>query len=473
MRKLLLFLCAAFIMWSPVMEAQNKSMKNIKQQKQKTQKEIKETTRKIKQNTTQTKRSLNQLNLITAEIKEQDKTITYLTIQLDSIEKIVVVLNDSIDKQEKRLDKLKKNYSNAIKKMQSHSSSFDDLIFIFSADSFRQAYRRMRYLQQFSRWREKQASDIKEAQSKLVAQRQQLKSLSNAKAGALASVNSAQKKLEAQKIQQAGVVNTLKKEGSQLKILLSEKEKKSRALDRELDRLIAEEERKAAERARIAEEKRLAEERRQAEERRIAEEKRKIEEERLAQQEKKDDNKKQTKEKTKKTVESKHVKTEEPAKTGPSSPIRQGEYHMNEAERSLSGSFESNKGRLPFPVSGKYRIVKQFGRHRHPELQYIQTDNGGIDIETEPGTSAKAVFDGVVSAVFPQDGFNTVVMVRHGNYLTIYVNLSDIYIRSGQSIKANQPIGKIFSDPEDDNRTILHFEIRKEKVKLNPEDWLR
>ena len=453
-------------------------MKNIKQQTQKTQKEIKETTKKIKQNTTQTKRSLNQLNLITAEIKEQDKTITYLTVQLDSIEKIIITLNDSIDKQEKRLDKLKKNYSNAIKKMQSHSSSFDDLIFIFSADSFRQAYRRMRYLQQFSKWRGKQASDIKEAQSKLLSQRQQLKSLATAKSGTLASVNSAQKKLEVQKTKQADVVNTLKKEGSQLKILLSEKEKKSRALNRELDRLIAEEERKAAERARIAEEKRLAEERRVAEERSKAEEKRKIEEERLAQQNRKEDQqkenaKKQQKEKPQKTVDTKPVKTEEPVKTGPSSPIRQGEYQMNEAERSLSGSFESNKGRLPFPVSGRYRIVKPFGRHRHPELQYIQTDNGGIDIETDAGTSAKAVFDGVVSAVFPQDGFNTVVMIRHGNYLTIYVNLSDIYIRSGQSVKANQPIGKIFSDPEDDNRTILHFEIRKEKVKLNPEDWLR
>lgn len=453
-------------------------MKNIKQQKQRTQKEIRETTRKIKQNTTQTKRSLNQLNLITAEIKEQDKTIALLTAQLDSIEKIIATINDSIARNERHLDKLKKNYSNAIKKMQSHSSSFDDLIFIFSANSFRQAYRRMRYLQQFSKWREKQASDIKAVQSTLLEQRGYLKSLSAVKSRTLTDVNSAQKKLETQKTLQTKVVNTLKKEGSQLKILLSEKEKKAKALDRELDRLIAEEERKAAERARIAEEKRKAEERRLAEEKRIAEEKRKAEEERIARQTKKDDSrkddtKKRQKDKPQKEVKSKAVKKEEPAKTGPSSPIREGKYHMDEKERSLSGSFESNKGKLSFPVSGKYRIVKPFGRHRHPELKYIQTDNGGIDIETEPGASAKAVFDGVVSAVFPQDGFNTVVMVRHGNYLTIYVNLSDIYIRSGQPVKANQPIGKIFSDPEDDNRTILHFEIRKEKEKLNPKDWLK
>ena len=146
---------------------------------------------------------------------------------------------------------------------------------------------------------------------------------------------------------------------------------------------------------------------------------------------------------------------------------------MSDAERVLSGSFESNKGRLLFPVSGQYKIVKPFGRHQHPELKYVQTDNGGIDIEVPFGTNARAVFDGKVSAIFRQDGFNTIVMVRHGNYLTIYVNLSEIYVSNGETVKANQNIGKIFADPNDDNRTILHFEVRKEREKLNPQLWVK
>ena len=146
---------------------------------------------------------------------------------------------------------------------------------------------------------------------------------------------------------------------------------------------------------------------------------------------------------------------------------------MDTAEKELSGTFESNKGRILFPVSSEYKIVRPFGRSKHPELKYVQTENNGIDIEVPAGTKARAVFDGKVSAIFPQDGFNTVVMVRHGNYLTIYVNLSEIYVKSGQTIKANQPIGKIFSDPEDNNRTILHFEVRHEREKLNPQEWVK
>ncbi|MEG2401947.1 MAG: M23 family metallopeptidase, partial [Muribaculaceae bacterium] len=176
--------------------------------------------------------------------------------------------------------------------------------------------------------------------------------------------------------------------------------------------------------------------------------------------------------KKKKEEEKKKEVEQEKAQEQPQ-PIRSGEYNMDSEERNISGSFESNKGQLLFPVKGSYKIVKQFGRQRHPELKYVETDNGGIDIETSSGASACAIFNGKVSAVFRQDGFNTVVMVRHGNYLSIYVNLSEIYVRTGQDIKAGQSIGKIFSDPDDDNRTILHFEIRKEKVKLNPELWVR
>ena len=117
--------------------------------------------------------------------------------------------------------------------------------------------------------------------------------------------------------------------------------------------------------------------------------------------------------------------------------------------------------------------MSHFGVNKHPELKYVTTDNGGIDIETQPGAVAHAIYEGKVSAIFRQEGFNTVVMIRHGSYLTIYVNLSEIYVRTGEKVKMNQNIGKIYSDSEDGNRTILHFEIRKEKTKLNPEQWMR
>ena len=172
-------------------------------------------------------------------------------------------------------------------------------------------------------------------------------------------------------------------------------------------------------------------------------------------------------------------KSEEPTPPRKQEPKREPSELGKEApsipapERKFKGSFESNKGRLLFPVTGKYKIVSTFGQHKHPELKYVKVNNNGIDIEAQPGAMARAIFDGKVSAVFPQDGYHTVVMVRHGKYLSIYVNLSEIYIRKGDTLKAGDAIGKIYSDPDDGGRTILHFEVRREKDKLDPQQWVK
>ena len=142
------------------------------------------------------------------------------------------------------------------------------------------------------------------------------------------------------------------------------------------------------------------------------------------------------------------------------------------ADVQLTGTFESNKGKLLFPVNGSYKIVRGFGIQRHPDLKYIKTNNGGIDIEVPEGGVARAVFAGKVSAIFRQPGFNNIVMVRHGSYITIYANLSSISVKKGDEVKIGQSIGQIYSDPDDNHRSILHFEIRKEREKLNPELWL-
>ena len=147
-------------------------------------------------------------------------------------------------------------------------------------------------------------------------------------------------------------------------------------------------------------------------------------------------------------------------------------YKMTKEELALSGSFEKNKGKLPFPLSGSYKIVAHFGRQKHPELRYVQTENSGIDIETTPGTKARAVFNGVVSRIFVTPGYNSTIIVRHGNYLTIYANLSEVYVRAGEKVSTGQNLGKIYSDSQDGNRTILTFQLWKERTKLNPELWL-
>ena len=117
--------------------------------------------------------------------------------------------------------------------------------------------------------------------------------------------------------------------------------------------------------------------------------------------------------------------------------------------------------------------MRGFGRQKHPQLEHVETENSGIDIEALGSKNARAVFEGTVSATFRQPGYGTIVMIRHGNYLTIYANLDGINVKNGDKVKTGQTIGTILTDPDEENRAILHFELRKERTKLNPSLWVR
>ena len=149
-----------------------------------------------------------------------------------------------------------------------------------------------------------------------------------------------------------------------------------------------------------------------------------------------------------------------------------GGYAMTKVEKALSDNFAANRGRLPYPVAGSYTIISRFGEQQHEQLKYVRTNNNGIDIQTAPGTDARAVFKGVVTRIFTVPGFNHSIIVRHGNYLTVYSNLSQVYVKTGDHVDTRQALGRIFSDPEESNATILHFQLWKEKTKLNPVPWL-
>ena len=172
-------------------------------------------------------------------------------------------------------------------------------------------------------------------------------------------------------------------------------------------------------------------------------------------------------------AEAKRKKTNLPAKAGEERVAEtKGGYAMTRAERELSGSFVNNKGRLPYPVTGRHMVVGTFGEQQHQELKYVRTNNSGIDIRTNAGADARAVFKGVVTRVFVVPGYNNSVIVRHGNYLTVYSNLSQVYVQAGDQVNTRQALGRIFSDPAEGNATVLHFQLWKEKTKLDPQPWL-
>lgn len=469
-----------------IVAAPQRNAKRIKRDKQATTQQIKETSRKINENAQKIERQLNQLNFVEAEVKELNKTILKTQKSIDSVEQVINKLNDSIKIVDGKLSLMRDKYASAVRKMQSNNGELSTWSFLFSAETFIQAYRRMRYLQQFSQWRSRKSDEIKEIQSQLEAKKGVLTAVQEEKSKTLVELNIARQDLEKKQSEAEALVADLKKEGGALKKLLKRKEREAQALDDELERLIAEEQR-IAEEKRKAEERRLVEERKkrereEAERQRLLaqEEQRKREEEQRRQAEIEAEQKKQQEQEQKKIKEQKPQEQSKSVAEKPKQDVtkennqqqEKGSVPTNTAPL-LTGNIESSKGQLPFPVSGDYKIVRGFGIQRHPDLKYVKTNNGGIDIEVPEGGMARAVFAGKVSAIFRQPGFNNIVMVRHGSYITIYANLSSINVKKGDEVKINQTIGQIYSDPDDNHRSILHFEIRKEREKLNPELWLK
>jgi murein DD-endopeptidase MepM/ murein hydrolase activator NlpD len=146
-------------------------------------------------------------------------------------------------------------------------------------------------------------------------------------------------------------------------------------------------------------------------------------------------------------------------------------FALTPEQKLVGDNFAQNKGRLPWPVE-RGVITEHFGINQHPVLNNVQTRNNGVNITTETGTKARAVFNGEVTRVFAITGGNTAVIIRHGKYLSVYSNLKEVTVKKGDKITTKQTIGTVFTDADDDNKTILKFQIWLENQKLNPEDWI-
>ena len=424
----ILFLFALLATVSVV--AQTKQIKSLENQRKEALKSIEETRKMLSSTQKSAMSSLNQLKLLTAEIETHRRVIRILNKEINEINREQRAISDTIFRLEKSLGQKKESYAKAMQSIYQKQSGYQTMMFVFSSNSLSQSYRRIRYLREYSSWRKKEAEEIKEQQAVLQKKKENLNKTKKAKTALLNERTQAAKDLQVKETSQKNVVADLKKKEKYLKTELAKQRKQADALNRKIEQLIAEEARKAAEEARRAAE---------------------------AARKKAGD----------KTGKSNKGEASEERRSQ-----TQGGYAMTKAERELSGSFEKNKGKLPFPLSGRYMIVGHFGQQQHQELKYVKINNNGIDLQTTPGTSARAVFDGVVTKVFVMPGYNSSVIVRHGNYLTIYSNLSEVYVKPGQKVSIRQSIGKIYSDPEEGNRTVLHFQLWKETTKLNPEPWL-
>ncbi|MFO8128799.1 MAG: peptidoglycan DD-metalloendopeptidase family protein [Bacteroidales bacterium] len=387
------------------MPAQEKSRSELEENKKKIEKEIQYTNNLLSQTRQSKESSINELVILKRQINKREELIGAIEDEIGFIDRQLIIINDSISALKKDLKKLKEEYASMIYYAYKNRNIYDRLMFIFSAEDINQAYRRIKYFQQYSAYRKNQARLIAKTSKeldikilKMEGRRKEKESLIEEQKNEIAS-------LELQRIDQNRIYSSLTRKEKKLKQALQEKEKAASRLQKAIEDIIAEE-------IRLAEEKAKRE----------------------ANMKKKED------------------------------------MSLTPTELQLSENFEQNMGKLPWP-SDQGVISGTYGQQAHPVLKRVKVNNNGINILTAKGSNARAVFDGVVTRVIAVPNNNNVVIIRHGNYLTVYSNLDEVFVRKDQQVHTLQEIGSIFTS-ETEGKTELHFELWKSKSIQNPTPWL-
>ena len=421
----------------------NKLIKELESKRGALQKQIAETESLLKTTKKDVGSQLNGLAALSGQIEERKRYINSINKDVDAIGDELYKLERQLGVLRKDLADKKKKYESSVQYLYKNKSIEEKLMFIFSADNLTKMYRRLRYVREYATYQRLQGEEILKKQEQINRKRAELQQVKAAKESLLKERESEKAKLEVQEKEKRTLVANLKKKQQGLQSEIRRKKTEANRLNARIDRLIAEEIEKARKRAE-------EEARREAEARRKAAEAKSTSKESEA---KKSD--------SRKSSSSRKSAAEKPMES----------YSMSREDRELSGNFANNRGRLPMPISGSYIITSHYGEYAVEGLRNVKLDNKGIDIQGGPGAQARAIFDGKVAAVFQLNGlFN--VLIRHGNYISVYCNLSSASVKQGDNVSTKQSIGQVFSDMSDSGRTVLHFQLRREKEKLNPEPWL-
>lgn len=444
--------------------AQPASVQALQNQRQKLQQQIKEQEKKLRTNQQDVKKRLQNLMIINTEIEGKRRTIDTIRRNISELDVEIDSLCRQLETLQDELNECKRRYVKSMRYLHRNKSNQSQLMFIFSADNLTQMVRRMRFMREYAAYQHVQGDEVKAQQEAVNNKFQEISVAKRQKTQLLVKGERERRDLEGKQTEHQNVVKSLQKEQRSIQNIIAQQKRKDAALNAQIDRLIAEEVARQKARA-AAEAKRRAEaeaarKRAAAEARKRAEEARKKAEAEAAAAKTKE----AREEARRRAME--HAKAEENARREEETARKAEESLLTPAEDlRISGSFESNRGRLPIPITGAYRIVSHFGQYNVEGLHNVTLDNKGINIKGEAGAQARSIFDGEVSAVFSFGG-TVVVMVRHGSYISVYCNLSSVNVRRGQKVTTRQALGRVGQD------NILQFQLRKETKKLNPESWL-
>jgi len=411
----------------------------LKKQRERLNREINLLNQSLKTTSSNKTLTLKQVNALNTQITLRERKISTISSEMRLIERQIQENTQEIKKLEDQLEKLKKDYASMIRFAFRNKNGYNKMMFIFASQDFNQAFKRIKYLQQFSESRKKQAKEIENTQTTIQKKIAELGANKNEKSNLLADQEKERNTLSTQKSEKSKVVSGFASQEKQYKQEITKKQQEAsrlaRAIQAAIRKEIEEEQRRAAEAARLVAEREAAKAKAEADRARAAGE---------------------------------PVKPVEKTTVVAAPRTASGVLSATPEAAKLSNEFMSNRGKLPWPVT-QGAITQDFGQHTYG--RGVKMENNGLNIRTNNGAAVRAVFDGEVRSVVQMMGAGYAVIIRHGKYFSVYSNLRSVSVSRGQKVTVKQAIGTAATDP-DEGTTEIHFEIWEGSAPINPTPWL-
>ncbi len=448
-----IFVLVFFALLTGVGELHAQNKKKLLEQKGKLQSEIELANRILKETRANAQANSVQVEALVQKIDLRERLVATIDREIDLLEGEIESSRSAIRERELKIEKLKAEYAEMIRRAESSRSSDTRLLFLLSSESFAQAYRRMEYMKELARARKRQIETIENERKALEAHRALLEKQMLEKQGLRTQRGSELALLERDRKSTETTLKVLTQKEKDLQRQISEKKAQQQKLEKEIQKAIANEIRKA----------KAAAERQSIEERATQ----------AGLKKGKDFSAKTTNAQLEKLIAAKIKASEGTVAAAPAKPAEKktesSTMALTPEGKIIASGFSKNRGSLPWPVE-KGLIVSNFGSHPHPIAKNVVVNNNGIDLATESGSDAKAVYEGEAIVIQVPYG-NKAVLLKHGNFFTVYDNLIEVYVKNGDKVKARQSIGKVHTDPADGS-TRLHFEVWENDKVQNPLPWL-
>ena len=457
---LALLLASSLLALTPEAAAQgrkSKTLQRLEQERKQLLRSIEASDKKLQQLRRDTRNEEQTLRTVKEQVEQRRQVVAVLGNEVSGLQARIDTLSGHIGRLHRREGALLLRYRAALVQLQRIDTHIDPVLFVLSSQNPAEARERQRFLSRYSKAVREASVALRTTRAEIEATKAEVGRTHSEKEQLLSLREAEKKKLEAEEQQRAAQVKDLQGKQQVLAQDLSKQKQKAEDLDRKIQAQVEAEI--------VAAQRRAAELQRRREEAR-----RRRQSQRTQPTPPPSTGRSGRGKGTTPPPPPPPPADDEPEERRAATP---GGYAMDANERALASSFAQNKGRLPAPIRGSYSILRTFGVHQHSEHNRVQVNSSGVDFGVNGDSRAYAVFSGVVSRVFVIPGYGTAVILRHGNYLTVYANLSSVAVSTGSRVSTGQSIGSVGASPDGSSGRLLHFQLWHERTKLNPLAWIK